>query len=319
LWRNAGSSPVDTARRIVVGRPVRFAGGDPDDALASRRYRAAFERLGIRNEQYVYEPVGAAFFFAQRLRDDAVVLVADFGGGTSDFSVVRFAKVGGRLAPRPLGHAGIGIAGDAFDYRIIDEVVSPRLGKGGEYQSFDKILPMPNSYFTNLARCNQLAMMKTAGELKELSKLAQLASDPEPLHKFIEIVENDLGFFLYRAVSRAKEELSTQDRTDFRFQHADIDIQRSITRGEFEGWISDDIARIAKTVDEALADAGVAATQIDKVFLTGGSSFIPAIQRIFVDRFGADRIASGDQFESIAYGLALIGQSADLDDWIARS
>jgi hypothetical chaperone protein len=177
---------------------------------------------------------------------------------------------------------------------------------------------MPNSYYTNLARWNQLAMMKSSGELKELGKLAQLASDPEPLRKFIEIVENDLGFFLYRAVSRAKEELSTQDRTEFQFQHADIDIQQSITRTEFEAWIKDDVDRIAATVDEALKDAGVTATEIDRVFLTGGSSFIPAIQRIFADRFGADRIASGDQFESIAYGLALIGQSASLGDWIMR-
>jgi hypothetical chaperone protein len=318
LWRNASSSPVDTAQRIVVGRPVRFAGGNPDDSLAGSRYRAAFDRLGLRDEQYVYEPVGAAFFFAQKLRDDAVVLVADFGGGTSDFSVVRFANVGGQLSPRPLGHAGIGVAGDTFDYRIIDEVVSPQLGKGGQYESFGKILPMPKSYFTNFARWNQLAMMKTSGELKELSNLARLALDPGPLHKFIEIVENDMGFFLYRAVSRAKEELSTLDRTEFRFQHADINIQRSITRTEFEAWIREDVDRIAGTVDEALRNAGVTAAEIDKVFLTGGSSFIPAIQRIFADRFGAERIVSGDQFESIAYGLALIGQSENLGDWIVR-
>ena len=319
MWRNAGASPVDGAGRIVVGRPVRFAGANPDDALASARYRAAFDRLGLRDELYVYEPVGAAFFFAQRLREDAVVLVADFGGGTSDFSIVRFANVAGRMSPLPLGHAGIGIAGDAFDYRIIDEVVSPQLGKGGEYESFGKILPMPKSYFANFARWNQLAMMKSSGELRELSKLARLTADPEPLHRFIAIVENDLGFLLYRAVSRAKEELSTQDRTDFRFQHAGIDIRQSIRRAEFEAWIRPDVDRIAETVDEALANAGIASAGIDKVFLTGGSSFIPAIQRIFADRFGADRIESGDQFESIAYGLALIGQSANLDDWIVRS
>lgn len=103
-----------------------------------------------------------------------------------------------------------------------------------------------------------------------------------------------------------------------RFQHADINIQRSITRNEFESWIREDVDHIAGTVDEALRNAGVAAAEIDKVFLTGGSSFIPAIQRIFADRFGADRLASGDQFESIAYGLALIGQSANLGDWIVK-
>ena len=318
LWRKAGQSPVEIAQRIVIGRPVRFAGGRPDDALAGSRYRAAFGRLGLRDELFVYEPVGAAFFFAQRLQDDAVVLVADFGGGTSDFSVVRFAKVAGRLKPRPLGHAGIGIAGDTFDYRIIDEVVTPQLGKGGQYKSLGKILPLPKGYFTNFARWNQLAMMKTSGELRELIKLARFALDPEPLYKFIEIVENDLGLALYRAVSRAKEELSKQDRTEFRFQHADINIQQPIMRTEFEAWIREDVDHITATVDEALEKADVAATEIDKVFLTGGSSLVPSIQRIFSDRFGADRIASGDQFESIAYGLALIGQSENLEDWIVR-
>jgi hypothetical chaperone protein len=319
LWRHAGASPVDAAGSIVVGRPVRFSGGNPDDALAGSRYRAAFHRLGVRNEHYVYEPVGAAFFFAQRLRADAVVLVADFGGGTSDFSVVRFVRRGGRLEARPLGHAGIGIAGDTFDYRIIEEVVSPRLGKDGQYKSFGKILAMPQSYFANFARWNQLAMMKTSGELDELGKLARLALDPEPLHRFIAIVENDLGLLLYRAVSRAKAELSAEDLTEFRFQHAGIDIRQTIARREFEAWIAADVDRLAATVDEALANAGLTAAGIDQVFLTGGSSFIPAIRRLFDQRFGSDRIASGDQFESIASGLALIGQSANLADWTVKA
>ena len=219
------SHPVAQCRRLA-GRRRRagsWSGGRSVSPAAIRTTRSPRPAIGRRStgsgcatKSYVYEPVGAAFFFAQRLRQDAVVLVADFGGGTSDFSIVRFANVAGRMSPRPLGHAGIGIAGDAFDYRIIDEVVSPQLGKGGEYESFGKILPMPKSYFANFARWNQLAMMKSSGELKELHKLARLAADPEPLHRFIAIVENDLGFLLYRAVSRAKEELSTRDRTDVR-------------------------------------------------------------------------------------------------------
>jgi len=300
------------------GRPVRFAGDNPDEALATQRYRAAFGQVGLRDEHHVYEPVGAAYFFAQRLQQDAVVLVGDFGGGTSDFSVIRFARSGGRLSAQPLGHAGIGIAGDAFDYRIIDAVVSPQLGKGGHYESFGKTLPIPKGYFSNFARWNQLAMMKSSGELKELHELARLAGDPEPLHKFIEIVENDLGFFLYRAVSRAKEALSAQERTEFHFHHSDIDIRQTVTRKDFESWIRQDVERIAGTVDEALANAGISTAQVDQVFLTGGSSFIPAIQHVFAERFGANRIASGDQFESIAYGLALIGQADNLSDWVVR-
>ncbi|MGE3876000.1 MAG: Hsp70 family protein, partial [Parvibaculaceae bacterium] len=185
LLRHADRAVSFASPRIVIGRPVRFAGASPDEALAMRRYRAAFGRLGVDHGHYVYEPVGAAFFYARRLRQDATILVADFGGGTSDFSVMRFERQQGRIAARPLGHSGIGIAGDAFDYRIIDNVVSPRLGKGTSYRSFDKTLTVPNGYYANFARWNLLAMMKTNGDLKELVALERDAVDPEPLRRLI--------------------------------------------------------------------------------------------------------------------------------------
>lgn len=317
LLRHADKSFSFAAKTIVIGRPVRFAGASPDDALAMRRYRASFERLGIANGHYVYEPVGAAFSFARQLNQDATVLVADFGGGTSDFSVMRFEKRDGHLVARPLGHAGIGIAGDAFDYRIIDNVVSPRLGKGAAYRSFGKTLTLPNGYYANFARWNQLAMMKTSGVLKELNELQRQAVDPAPLLKLIDIIENDLGFALYRSVSAAKIALSSADRAEFRFHHGGLDIGETIARQQFEEWIAEDVEQIAATVDEALKDAKLRSADIDRVFLTGGSSFIPAIWKVFGERFGEARLSTGDQFESIAYGLALIGRSSSLSDWAA--
>jgi hypothetical chaperone protein len=315
LTRHAGEGFDLGAPTIIVGRPVRFAGGNPDDALAMQRYRAAFERLGAGHARYVYEPVGAAFSFARTLERNATVLVADFGGGTSDFSVMRFSRSGGVLHAEPLGHAGVGVAGDAFDYRIVDHIVSPRLGKGGNYRSFDKVLQIPNHYYGNLARWHQLAMMKGSGDLRELRQLARAAVDPGPLQDFITIVDLDLGFSLYRAVSDAKVALSTHDSVDFRFQREGIDIRATVTRDDFEDWIADDVARLGATVDEALTKAGVAARDVEKVFLTGGTSFVPAVQRLFAERFGEERITSADQFESIAYGLALIGHTPDPDRW----
>ena len=307
--------------RIIIGRPVTFAGAQPDEALALQRYTAAFARAGLAGAAYVYEPVGAAFFYAQALERDATVLVADFGGGTSDFSVLRFERDPAHPAAprrgRPLAHSGVGIAGDTFDYRIIDHVVSPRLGKGGTYRSFDKVLPLPTHYFANFARWNQLAMMKANGDLKELRELARQASDPEALERFIEVIEYDQGFPLYRAVSAAKAELSSAEQTQFRFREGTVSIETPITRAAFEGWIEGDIARIDETVSEALRRAGLREAAIDRVFLTGGSSFIPAIRTLFARRFGAERLSSGDQFESIASGLALIGREPDLAAWAA--
>jgi hypothetical chaperone protein len=319
LLRHADRAMSLAAPRIVIGRPVRFAGSNPDDALAMRRYRAAFGRMGVDHGHYVYEPVGAAFFYARQLRQEATILVADFGGGTSDFSVMRFEQKHGRIMARPLGHSGVGIAGDAFDYRIIDNVVSPRLGKGTSYRSFDKTLTVPNGYYANFARWNLLAMMKTNGDLKELIELERSAVDPEPLGRLIEIIENDLGFALYRAVGAAKTALSSQQSAEFRFAAGKLAITETITRPEFESWIADDVARIAETVDQALEAAGLQAREIDKVFLTGGSSFIPAIWRVFGERFGDAKLTTGDQFESIAYGLALIGRSDAPESWAVRN
>ncbi|WP_262272723.1 Hsp70 family protein [Microvirga yunnanensis] len=315
LVRHGGARLDWGARNVVIGRPVQFAGYNPDDGLAMQRYRTAFSRLGAEQARYVYEPVGAAFFYARQLDHDATVLVADFGGGTSDFSVMRFARQGGVLRADPLGHAGIGIAGDAFDYRVVDKVVSPRLGKGGLYRSMGKILSIPNHYYANLARWNHLAMMKGSGDLKELRELARVAVEPEPLEKFIDIIEYDLGFALYRAVSSAKVALSNQEETTFRFRGESVDVEAKITRADFESWIAEDVERIAGTVDEALSTAGVRPEEIERVFLTGGTSFVPAIRRLFVDRFGETRLTSADQFESIAYGLALIGQTDRPERW----
>ncbi|MFA7416858.1 MAG: Hsp70 family protein, partial [Rhizobium sp.] len=108
----AGEGWPSGAKRIVAGRPVHFAGANPDPALAMTRYNEALIRFGFPEIHYVYEPVAAAFYFAQHLTRDATVLVADFGGGTTDYSLIRFETSGGRLSATPIGHSGVGIAGE---------------------------------------------------------------------------------------------------------------------------------------------------------------------------------------------------------------
>ncbi|OQW50945.1 Hsp70 family protein [Candidatus Raskinella chloraquaticus] len=313
LARHGGEAFSFTAPAINVGRPVRFAGNNPDEALAIQRYQAAFERLGATHVRYVYEPVGAAFSFARHLDHDATVLVADFGGGTSDFSLMRFSRAGDRQRAEALGHGGIGIAGDTFDYRIVDHIIAPRLGKGSSYRSFDKVLEIPNHYYASLARWHHLAMMKSNGDLRELRKLAHLALQPALLRDFITLVDLDLGFLLYRAVSDTKIALSAGDEVDFHFASNGLDIRSTITRRDFETWIADDIARLGATIDKVLNEAEIAAGAVEKVFLTGGTSFVPAVRRLFTERFGSERLISADQFTSIAYGLALIGTSPEAE------
>ena len=309
-----GGGSLDRLDRVVVGRPVEYAGARPDAALARKRYDAMFEGFA-REVHYVYEPLGAAFSYASRLTEPATLLVADFGGGTSDFSIVRVAEQGAARRCTPLGHAGIGIAGDRFDYRIVDQLVLPMLGKGGDYRSFDKLLEIPRSYFADFADWSKLALMRNRRTLADLERLQRSAVDPDAIGRMIAVIENELGFPLYDAVGSLKRALSEGERAHFHFAGAGLAIEAEVTRAEFEGWIAEDVARIAAAVDRALANAGVHEGEVDRVFLTGGTSLVPAVRAIVAARFGEEAIMSGGELTSIAHGLALIAAGEDVSAW----
>lgn len=315
----AGPGMADLPSRVIVGRPVTFAGAAPKEALALARYETAFARMGFSEILYAYEPVGAAFFFARELDHDATVLVGDFGGGTSDFSIIRFERQAGEIRSQALGRSGVGVAGDAFDYRIIDRLVSPALGKGSSYGSFGKVLPIPNRYYSAFARWDQLALMRASRDMREIRRLVRDATEPEKIARLVEILDENYGYQLYRAVSRLKETLSAQEQAQFRFEAGSISLVRDVARTEFEGWIAPELAQIEAAVDAALADANLAPEAIDRVFLTGGSSLVPAVRAIFHRRFEPSRIETGAELESIASGLALMGRERDLSRWTTRA
>ena len=292
---------------LVAGRPVRFAGDDPDDALGEQRLRAAFVASGWNHVQTALEPEAAGIRFAGGLHAPATVLIGDFGGGTSDFSVMRFEPGSGQAA-HALGHAGIGIAGDSFDYRIMDHVVSPRLGKGSTYRVFGNDLPIPAEYYASFARWHRLSQMRAPRILRDIEAVARTAQKPEQLHALLRLVRDESGYDLYRAVSGVKAALSTAGTARLVFRHEDFTIDQTVSRADFEGWITPDIARIAATIDAALASARLDETAIDQVFLTGGTSLVPAVRRLFTARFGAGRVTTGGEFISVAEGLALIGR-----------
>lgn len=305
---------LDQATRIVVGRPVEYAGHRPDAALARQRYDLMFAKLGAELH-YVYEPLGAAYSYAARISEPATILVADFGGGTSDFSVVRIEAPGAARRCVPLGHAGVGIAGDRFDARIVEQLVMPLLGEGGSYRSFDKILEIPRGYFADFADWSRLALMRNRRTIAELEKLKKSALDPDAIGRMIAVIEEELGFQLHEAVGKVKRDLSASPHAQFQFTGGGLSIEAEVSRTDFETWIATDIARIEAAVDQLLQDVAITPDAIDRVFLTGGSSLTPRVRRMFTDRFGEDRIATGGELTSIAHGLALIGQQDDLAAW----
>ena len=295
--------PAALAKLPADQRPLvtHQSGKQHIDAL-----RAAYAQAGMADVALAYEPLGAAYWYARALERDETVLVADFGGGTSDFSVLRFTRAGRKLEAEPLAHSGVGVAGDTFDYRIIDHVVAPRLGKGATYRSFEKALPIPAYIHASFAQWHQLSWLKSGNTLVELRKLAEASARGDELEALITIVEMDMGFALYQAIGGLKAALSRDERAQLRFAGWGVDIAAEVTRAEFEGWISADLARIDGAIDAALAEAGLAEPAIDAVFVTGGTSYVPAVRRLFDRRFPAGRIHQGDAFQSVASGLALM-------------
>ncbi len=292
---------------LVAGRPVRFVGDGADDALGEQRLRRAYAGIGWGAVQTALEPEAAGYRFARSLTAPATVLIGDFGGGTSDFSVLRF-EPGSDRPVVPLGHSGVGIAGDTFDYRIMDHVVSPRLGKGSNYRVFGKDMPVPAEYFSSFARWHRLSLMRAPRTMRDIEEVARTAEYPDRLQALLTLIRDEMGYELYRAVSGVKAELSRAETAVLRFKHAEVVIEETITRAAFEEWIAPDISRVEATVDAAMAEAGLTEEGIDRVFLTGGTSLVPAVRGLFTRRFGAQRVMGGGEFVSVAEGLALIGR-----------
>jgi hypothetical chaperone protein len=301
----------DLGGRVVVGRPVHFsgAGSVEEDAFALSRLRAALQWVGFDEVVFEYEPVAAAYEFEGQLDHDELVLIADFGGGTSDFSLMQVGpgvRRRGHSARNILGTDGIAIAGDTFDSQIVRHVIAPWLGQGSEYRSaFNKILPVPAWLYTNLERWHYLSFLKSKKTMQMLTELRLQAFEPEKIAALMHVIEDDLGYHLYRAVEQTKIELSEREASMLAFRDAALAIEHEVDRDQFEGWIGEGVAAIAACLDRLLAQTGVTPGDVGSVFMTGGSSFVPAVRHLFEARFGAARIRSGGELTSVAKGLAL--------------
>jgi hypothetical chaperone protein len=299
-----------TLRHVVVGRPVRFVGSenDSDDAFAEGRLRQALRLAGFDDILFELEPVGAACHYESTLNHDELILIGDFGGGTSDFSLLRVGptfREQGRNRQSLLGNDGVGLAGDAFDARIVRHLVSPALGAGTMMRSMDKVLPVPNWVYFKLERWHHLSLLRSADTLNMLESVRAQALEPDRIGSLISLVRHGLGYPLHQAVQKVKCELSEGTSATFRFLDGELDLEADVTRDQFESWIADELGAIELSVDRLLSKTGVDAHDVDTVFLTGGSSFVPAVRRIFESRFGPERIRTGDEFTSVASGLAL--------------
>jgi hypothetical chaperone protein len=317
----AGKSGIPIGSKAVVGRPVRFVGAanQSDDAYATKRLTEALAMAGITEVHFEFEPVAAAYSYEANLSKDELLLVADFGGGTTDFTLVRVGPDARKMRDsqqRVLASAGVGIAGDSFDAKLVRHLVAPLLGRGSQWRLLGKTGTVPNWPFAKLEHWHHLSFLKSNENMEALRAVRARAIEPDKIDLFIMLVTEDLGFQLHGAVQHAKYELSVKLESTFSFRVPGIHVSQTVTRAQFEDWISDELHAISSCVDRMLESSGVKPSEVDKVFLTGGSSFVPAVGTIFESRFGRGRIVGGSEFTSVAKGLAL--RARDLSNWKRR-
>jgi hypothetical chaperone protein len=306
-----GFSSWPAPRRIILGRPVHFSQPrDPLlDAFAADRLLAAIRLAGFDEIVFEYEPIAAAYAYEERLSRDELILIGDFGGGTSDFTIISVGPSVRQRGRRPsdiIGTDGVAIAGDAFDKQIIRNLVAPRLGLGSDYLSPpNKFLPVPSWPYERLERWHYLSFLKSPQTLAMLERVHRTAVVPERLEAFLLLIKRELGYQLHEAVRRTKFELSVRIESEFLFESGPVTIRKKVARADFERWVAGELEAMSGCVDRLIGRSGLAFTDIDRVFLTGGSSFVPAVRAIFIERFGEARITGGEELTSVATGLAL--------------
>ncbi|WP_395709019.1 Hsp70 family protein [Reyranella sp.] len=293
---------------VVHGRPVRFVDGDDKaDARAQDMLETIARRVGFRDVAFVYEPIAAAHHYEQTAEREELALIADIGGGTSDFSIVR---VGPRQRDRVdrgsdvLANAGVRVGGTDFDTALSLAAVMPNLGLGT--QLVEKNLPMPNALYHELATWATINFAYTYKNERALAELVALACEPEKVERLLTLVHHRLGHRLAFAVEDAKITLSAEDRVTILLTFLDANLAAEATRGQLDGAIDARLDRLHATARDCIAVAGLASTAIDTIFLTGGSSRVPAVRAAIARAAPTARLAARSDLLSVALGLTQV-------------
>jgi hypothetical chaperone protein len=282
--------------------PVHFVSAetDEDDQTAENRLRKAAEMASFREVFFEFEPIAAAKHYAQSVTEPQNILVYDFGGGTLDLTVMHVAP------DQPielLAIGGVGIAGDRFDQRIVEQALLPHFGQDITWG--EKSLPVPQHLIEQVTAWEGLAGLATLENRGFLHRMQSNCSVPARLYALESLIFNFYGFALFQSVEQVKQNLSTRPFDTIRFTGRDIDIWHLVTRSQFESYIRTELRRIRDAVIDVVQRSGLTPDQIDVVVRTGGSSSIPLFLEMLGDLFGPEKLVTEDLFTGVTAGLGI--------------
>lgn len=294
--------------RVVLGRPVRFVDHDDQkDSYAQNQLEAIAKACGFESVRFQYEPIAAALDYESRVTREELALIADIGGGTSDFSIIKVSPESHGKADRLgdiLANAGVHVGGTDFDQKLSLSQIMPHLGYR-THQRERPSLALPSALYFDLATWHSIFLLygeKTAILLRDMQVIA---ARPELIHRLSRVIREQTGYQLAGDVEKAKIVLSDQDKAKFAFPYIDEELVVSFDRNEFNKSTSELRESIFGSIQECIAMAGVSPDDIDTLFMTGGTSGVPAVQHTCVGAVPNAALVEGDRFGSVGIGLTI--------------
>jgi len=299
-------------QKAIIGRPVFFDDDNVQkDTLAQNRLNKAAELAGFTEVRFQFEPIGAAFAYEKTLNKKEHVLVADLGGGTTDFTylVLDPEKVGSKNRKDDMmATGGIYIGGDSFDSAFMWEKGTPYFGKHTQYEATKgKVLTVPKSLFANICSWEQMNFFNGQKIRKDIDDYYYYSGNDPKFKNLITLIENNLGYSVFQSIEKTKISLSSSSETTFRYANMDIHIDEKISLSDYEQILKKDVTRIEEYLEKFMTENNIAVADIDSLFLTGGTSMVGSIQKLFKTKFPHLTLNSGDNFKSVAKGLAYSG------------
>jgi hypothetical chaperone protein len=292
---------------VVLGRPVHFVDEDAAaDAEAQRELEKVARAQGFRHIAFQFEPIAAALDYEQGVQGEELALIADIGGGTSDFSIVRVSPDRAKAADRRddiLANAGVHVGGTDFDRLLSVAKVMPELGYLTATKDGKRNLPV--SYFFDLATWQRINLLYSNKAMIELRQMRYEAARPELVDRMIDIVRHRQGHALAARVEDAKVAMTSRGESRIELELTEEWLHVTVTSGELERAIAGAVERIGETAAATIRDAGLTPSRIDTIFLTGGSTAIGLVRRQILQSAPEARVVDGDMFGSVGLGLAL--------------
>lgn len=304
-----------TITKAVLGRPARYSMDAVSDEFAIHRMRKAAEFAGFKEIVFVPEPLAAALEFRRDIKEEKTILIGDFGGGTSDFTIMKITKDEFKKED-VLAVEGCPLAGDALDSVFMSSRLNRNFGAQTKYRlpMSSNLLTMPMAVMDRLNKPSQIVHLKekeTYQFIKEVQKCALKEQDQKAIDRLFILIEDQQIFPFFEEIEKTKKTLSKKPTSTFSFQYPDLETNEVFSMTEFENWSEKIKSDIFAALDRCMGSADLKAADIDHVFLTGGTAHVPFVQAEFTKRFGQEKMQTKNFFHSILSGLIESAKSWD--------